>query len=124
MHSDEADTETVLNEVYWFLERSKNDLQRDLHADVVQPQNKEVDDDFTVKYSEKREESAGNYYVEKGEEEKKEDEEVASYKEEYTEENEDLKLLSLETISSALKQRQMGLDRQRDREIAALEEKR
>lgn len=121
MHSDEADTETVLNEVYWFLERSKNDLQRDLHADGAEPQNKEVDDDFTVKYSEKREENAGNYYEEKEEEEeKKEDEEVASFKEEYTEENEDLKLLSLETISSALKQRQLGLDRQRDREISAL----
>lgn len=65
MHSDEADTETVLNEVYWFLERSKNDLQRDLHADGTEPQNKEVDDDFTVKYSEKREENPGNYYEEK-----------------------------------------------------------
>jgi hypothetical protein len=49
---------------------------------------------------------------------------VASFKEEYTEENEDLKLLSLETISSALKQRQQSLDKQRERELAALEEKR
>lgn len=62
--------------------------------------------------------------MEKEEADNKEDDEVASFKEEYTEENEDLKLLSLETISSALKQRQLGLDRQRDREIAALEEKR
>lgn len=72
MHRDEADTETVLNEVYWFLERSKNDLQRDLHADgTAEQQNKEVDDDFTVKYSERREQNAGNYYVEKEEEKEK-----------------------------------------------------
>lgn len=59
MHSDEADTETVLNEVYWFLERSKNDLQRDLHGDMsIEHQKKSpIDDDFTVKYSEKREEN-------------------------------------------------------------------
>lgn len=54
MHSEEADTETVLNEVYWFLERSKNDLQRDLHGDMsIEHQKKSpaIDDDFTVKYS-------------------------------------------------------------------------
>lgn len=54
MHSEEADTETVLNEVYWFLERSKNDLQRDLHGDIsIEHQKKSpvIDDDFTVKYS-------------------------------------------------------------------------
>lgn len=52
MHSDEADTETVLNQVYWFLERSKNDLQKDLNTDrSIETQKKEIDDDFTVKYS-------------------------------------------------------------------------
>ena len=30
MSSEESDTQTVLNEVYQFLQRSKNDLQKDL----------------------------------------------------------------------------------------------
>lgn len=33
MGSEEADTQLVLNEVYSFLERSKNDLQLDLAQD-------------------------------------------------------------------------------------------
>lgn len=71
MHSEEADTETVLNEVYWFLERSKNDLQRDLHGDMSIEQKKSpvIDDDFTVKYSEKREENENNQYYQEPEQE-------------------------------------------------------
>lgn len=48
---------------------------------------------------------------------------MGSFKEDYTEENEDLKLLSLDTISTALKHRQMALDKQREKEIAILEER-
>ena len=43
--SDEADTQAVLNEVYHFLERSKNDLQRDLIPDSGQKEHpKELDE--------------------------------------------------------------------------------
>ena len=33
MGSEEADTQSVLNEVYWYLYKSKNDLQKDLAQD-------------------------------------------------------------------------------------------
>jgi hypothetical protein len=54
MGNSEADTETVLNEVYWFLERSKNDLQRGMTADENSEKRPLLDEEFTVKYSERR----------------------------------------------------------------------
>jgi hypothetical protein len=55
MGSEEADTQTVLSEVYKFLERSKNDLQKDLIQDGTgQKSSRELDEEFTVKYSENK----------------------------------------------------------------------
>ena len=53
MGSEEADTQTILNEVYKYLERSKNDLQRDLIQESTNKKqsSKEMDEEFTVKYS-------------------------------------------------------------------------
>ena len=55
MSGEEADTQSILNEVYQFLERSKNDLQKDLvHDPSKKESKKEMDEEFTVKYSENR----------------------------------------------------------------------
>jgi hypothetical protein len=48
--SSQTDIQAVLQEVYWFLERSKNHPPPE-HSEEKPPV---LDDDFTVKYSEKR----------------------------------------------------------------------
>ena len=73
-----------------------------------------LDDDFTVKYSEKRERPESEV----------EDEDVASFREEYNEENEELKMLNLDTISNALQHRHQSLLKKKEQELNALEVKR
>ena len=46
MDKGEPETKKVLNEVYEFLEKNKNDLQKEMI-----PERSKVDDEFTVKYS-------------------------------------------------------------------------